>query len=341
MCGPVLRVVLLVEVVELVICRRRTLLACCFAPESVMTGNSESRSTDSKPVSATRPWWLVLAPLIFLFLWSGGYVVAKIALVYSPPMTLLVLRYSCVLLIMAVAFAVVRPPLPQTRSEWGHLFVVGLLMQAVYFGLAYLAFIQGIAAGTVALIMSLQPVLVALAASRWGSEQITTRHWLGLAIALLGTSLVIVSRMDFGTTGLGLLCAVLALMGITAATLWEKRFGQSQHPITSNLVGYTAGLIGVLPLMLWLETPHIEWTLEFAGALAYLVIGNSLVAVSLLLAMIRAGEVSKVSTLLFLVPPLTAVMAWLALSESMPLAAWLGLALAGFGVLLATRKAHA
>ena len=299
----------------------------------------DSRTSDPIAVSAARPWWLVLAPLIFLFLWAGGYVVAKIALLYSPPMTLLVLRYSCVLLIMSVAFVVVRPPLPQTKSEWGHLFLVGLLMQAVYFGLAYLAFIQGVAAGTVALIMSLQPVLVALAASRWGNERITGRHWLGLAIALLGTSLVIVSRLDLGTTGLGLLCAVLALMGITSATLWEKRFGKTHHPVTSNLVGFAAGLLGVLPLMLWLETPQIEWTFEFAGALAYLVIGNSLVAVSLLLAMIRAGEVSKVSTLLFLVPPLTAVMAWLALGESMPLAAWLGLALAGFGVFLATRKA--
>lgn len=299
----------------------------------------DSRTSDPAAVSTARPWWLVLAPLIFLFLWAGGYVVAKIALVYSPPMTLLVVRYGCVLLIMSVAFVVVRPPLPQTRSEWGHLFLVGLLMQAVYFGLAYLAFIQGVAAGTVALIMSLQPVLVALAASRWGSEKITVRHWLGLAIALLGTSLVIVSRLDLGTTGLGLLCAVLALMGITTATLWEKRFGKTHHPVTSNLVGYAAGLLGVFPLMLWLETPHIVWTFEFAGALAYLVIGNSLVAVSLLLAMIRAGEVSKVSTLLFLVPPLTAVMAWLALGESMPLAAWLGLALAGFGVLLATRRA--
>ena len=321
------------------ICQGRSLLACRFTPEITMADIPNPRAPDPIAVRAVRPWWLVLAPLIFLFLWAGGYVVAKIALVYSPPMTLLVLRYSCVLLIMAVAFVVLRPPLPKTRSEWGHLFLVGLLMQAVYFGFAYLAFIQGVAAGTVALIMSLQPVLVALVASRWGSEKITARHWLGLAIALLGTSMVIVSRLDLGTTGIGLVCTVLALLGITVATLWEKRFGQTHHPVTSNLVGYAAGLLGVLPLMLWLETPHIEWTFEFAGALAYLVIGNSLIAVSLLLAMIRAGEVSKVSTLLFLVPPLTAVMAWLALGESMPVAAWLGLAFAGFGVMLATRKA--
>jgi len=265
-------------------------------------------------------------------------VVAKIALAYSPPMTLLVLRYSCVLLLMMLAFVIVRPPLPKSRADWGHLFIVGLLMQSVYFGLCYLAFIQGIAAGTAALIMSLQPVLVALIASRWGNELITARHWAGLAIALAGTTAVIVSRLDLGTTTLGLICAGLALLGITSATLWEKRFGTAHHPITSNLIGYSAGLVGVVPMMLILETPTIEWTWEFAGALAYLVIGNSLIAVGLLLAMIRAGEVSKVSTLLFLVPPLTAVMAWLTLGEAMPAIAWVGLGLAGFGVMLATRK---
>ena len=303
-----------------------------------MAEPSEQRPLDSSPANAARPWWLVVAPVVFLFLWSGGYVVAKIALVYSTPMTLLVLRYSCVLVIMGAAFVVVRPPLPKSKSEWAHLLVVGFLIQAVYFGLTYLAFVQGIAAGTAALIMSLQPVLVALAVSRWGAEKIHARHWVGLTIALLGTTLVIVSRLDLGVTPLGLLCAGLGLMGITSATLWEKRFGLSHHPITSNFIGYTAGLLGVLPLMLWLETPEINWSVQFVGALAYLVIGNSLIAVGLLLAMIRAGEVAKVSTLLFLVPPLTAVLAWLTLSETMPALAWLGLILAGFGVMLATRK---
>ncbi len=125
---------------------------------------------------------------------------------------------------------------------------------------------------------------------------------------------------------------------MTTATLWEKRFGLSHHPITSNLIGYTAGLIGILPFMLWLEKPHINWTWEFAAAMAYLVIGNSVVAVGLLLAMIRAGEVSKVSALLFLVPPVAALMAWFVLDEIMPPLAWLGLAMAGAGVFLATRK---
>jgi drug/metabolite transporter (DMT)-like permease len=286
-----------------------------------------------------RPWWLTAAPAMFLFLWSGGYVVAKIALLNSPPMTLVVLRFSCVVAIMALLFVLFRPPLPKSAVDWGHLAIVGFLMQTVYFGMAYLAFIQGVAAGTVALVMSLQPVLVAIIAIRWTNEHTSWRQWSGLVFALAGTTMVIVARSEIeapSLPGLGLAC--LGLAGITAATLWEKRFGLSHHPITANLIGYAAGLVGTLPFMLAMESAHISWTWTFAAALIYLVIGNSVIAVGLLLAMIRAGEVSKVSTLLFLVPPVAALMAWVILEEIMPPLAWLGLALAGAGVFVATRK---
>ena len=151
--------------------------------------------------------------------------------------------------------------------------------------------------------------------------------------------MVIIARSEIDSTSVtGLLLAILALAGITLATLWEKRFGLAHHPVTANLIGYAAGLIGVLPFMFWLEKPQVDWNWTFIAALAYLVIGNSLIAVGLLLAMIRASEVSKVSTLLFLVPPLAALIAWFALGEIMPALAWVGLAVAGVGVFIATRK---
>ena len=288
---------------------------------------------------AKKPWWLVAAPVIFLFLWSGGYVVAKVGLAYSPPLTLLVLRYACVVALMALLFIFLRPKLPKTAKDWGHVAIVGLLMQSVYFGMCYIAFMNGVAAGTVALMMSLQPILVAIIAPGWSGEHTSIRQWGGLILALAGTAIVIIARSDVGPAPiLGLVSAVIALAGITFATLWEKRFGVTHHPVTTNLIGYTAGLLGILPFMLWLETPQIDWTWSFAAALAYLVIGNSLIAVGLLLAMIRAGQVSKVSALLFLVPPLAALMAWLVLDEIMPPIAWLGLIMAGAGVFLATRK---
>ena len=131
---------------------------------------------------------------------------------------------------------------------------------------------------------------------------------------------------------------MLGLAGITIGSLWEKRFGLSHHPVTANLVGFTAGLLGVLPAMLLTETMEVNWTWEFSAAFAYLVIGNSVIAVGLLLAMIRAGDVGKVSALFYLVPPMAAVLAWFLLGEIMPPLAWAGMAVAAVGVYLATRK---
>ncbi|MDA8771035.1 DMT family transporter [Planktomarina temperata] len=282
--------------------------------------------------------WLAITPLLFLILWSAGYVVAKVALVDAAPMALLALRFAAVIAIMAVLFAVLRPPLPKTLSGYLHLGFVGVLMQTVYFGMAYFSFVNGVAAGTAALIFSLQPILVALLAPRWTGEAVSWLQWFGLAIAMIGTLTVIVARLEIGPPPLaGFGFAALALAGITLATLWEKRFGLSHHPVSANLIGYSTGLLGLLPFLNWAEIAAVNWTPSFYWALAYLVIGNSVVAVGLLLAMIRAGQVSRVSTLLFLVPPLAALIAWLTLDEPMPLLAWVGLLVSGGGVYLATR----
>ena len=149
------------------------------------------------------------------------------------------------------------------------------------------------------------------------------------------------SRTDIEPPALfGLSCAAIALLGITSGSLWEKRFGLNHHPVTSNLIGYTAGFIGILPALALQDSFEVKWSGAFIAALAYLVIGNSLIAVGLLLAMIRAGDVSRVSALFFMVPPLAALIAWFLLGEVMPPIAWLGLAVASLGVYLATRKAR-
>ena len=282
---------------------------------------------------------LALMPMVFLILWSSGYVVAKVALVDAAPMALLALRFAAVIAIMGILFIILRPPLPKTAMDWSHLGFVGFLMQTVYFGMAYFAFVNGVAAGTAALIFSLQPLLVTLLAPRWSGETVNWVQWLGLAIAMIGTLLVITARLEIGPPPLvGFGFAALALGGITLATLWEKRFGLTHHPVTTNLVGYCAGLLGLLPFLNWNNIIAVNWTPSFYWAFAYLVIGNSVIAVGLLLAMIRAGQVSRVSTLLFLVPPLAAFIAWATLGEPMPLLAWIGLIISGSGVYLATQR---
>lgn len=285
-----------------------------------------------------KPLWLALAPVMFLCLWSMGYVVAKIGLLYAEPMTLLALRYAAVVVIMGVLFLILRPPLPKTRADWGHVAFVGFLIQAIYFGMSYFAFRSGVAAGTVALIMSLQPIIVAIIAPRWSGEAISARMWIGLTLGLIGAAIVIIARSSIAAPSVfGFIFCALGLAGITIGSLWEKRFGLTHHPVTANLIGFTAGLAFVAPLMLATERMEVTWTWEFTAALAYLIIGNSVIAVGLLLAMIRAGDVGKVSALFYLVPPMAAVLAWFLLGEVMPPLAWAGMAVAAVGVWLATR----
>lgn len=285
-----------------------------------------------------KPTWLVLAPGMFLFIWSMGYIAARTGLYYAEPMTLLTLRFACVVALMVVLFVIMRPPLPKSWAEVGHLAIVGFLLQAVYFGMCWIAFIEGMAVGTLALLLSFQPIIVGLIAPRWSGEKISWRQWVGLVLGLVGAIIVIVTRSEIETSSLlSFLCAFGALFGITLGSLWEKRFGVSHHPVTANLIGFTAGLIAVFPLMLAYDDIHIEWTGSFVAALLFLIFGVSLIGTGLLLAMIRVGDVSRVSALFYLVPPFVALFAWLMLGEVMPPVAWIGIAIASGGVFLATR----
>jgi drug/metabolite transporter (DMT)-like permease len=285
------------------------------------------------------PAWLKAAPVIFLLLWSGGFAIAKVGLEHSPPMTFLALRYWLAILVLLVVLAVIRPPVPRRARDWGHLAAVGALVQGLYFGLSYFSFWLGTTAGTLALIVSMQPILVGLLAPQFVAERVGLGRWLGLVLGLIGAAMVIVARSEIEvTSGVGLLCAAGALFAMTAGTLYEKRFGLHHHPVTASTVQYLVGFLLVLPMALAVERVEVEWTGDFILALAYLVIGNSLIAVTLLLAMIRHGEAAKVSALLFMVPPMAALIAWGLIGEAMPPAAWIGMAVAAAGVALATRK---
>ncbi|KGD94261.1 multidrug DMT transporter permease [Achromobacter sp. RTa] len=287
---------------------------------------------------AAPPAWLKAAPALFLLLWSSGFVVLKVGLAYADPMTFLALRYACVVLILTPVLLLVRPPLPRGAAAWGHLAMVGLLLQAGYFCFTYLSLKQGMSAGGIALITSLQPILIGLLAPAIAQERVDARRWAGLGLGVSGAALVIVAKASIDVLSpLGLLFAVGALLCITGGTLYEKRFGTQTHPVASNLVQYAVGLAATAPLAFWLEPMRIEWTGPLWASLAYLVVGNSLVAITLLLTMIRHGEASRVSALFFLVPPCTAVIALAILDEPIPALAWPGMALAAFGILLVTR----
>lgn len=293
-------------------------------------------------MTSPRPLWLIAAPAVFLVLWSAGFAVAKLGLTHAEPMTLLALRYCLVLVVLLPFVAILRPPMPATLRGWIDVAVVGFLIQVGYFGLCYLAFKSGVSAAGVAIVVCLQPILVALIAPRFVGEIVSRRAWAGLGLGLAGALVVILARSQIQAENpWGLLAAVGGLLGITAGTLYEKRFGISLHPVTSNMIQYTVGAAFTLPLALMTESLAISWDGEFIAVMAYLVIGNSLLAMSLLLAMIRVGEVSRVSALFYLVPAMSALFAWPLLGEAMPPLAWAGLALAGAGVAMVSRKTKA
>ncbi len=286
-----------------------------------------------------RPLWLVAAPVVFLLLWSAGFAIAKLGLQHAQPLTLLALRYVSVLLVLIPVALVLRPPLPKTWRAAADVAVVGFLIQVVYFGLCYIAFKSGVSAGAVSIIVCLQPILVALTAPWLVGERVSTKGWIGLALGLAGAAVVILARSKVAAENpFGLICTVVALMGITGGTLYEKKFGVTHHPVIANLIQYAVGAAFALPLALSTESLQIQWDAQFIWVMAYLVIGNSLLAMSLLLAMIRAGDVSRVSALFYLVPPLSALFAWPMLGEVMPAPGWVGMALAATGVALASRK---
>lgn len=287
---------------------------------------------------SSRPLWLLAAPAIFLILWSAGFAVAKIAVAHAAPLTVLALRYALVLALLIPVALVVRPRFPSARGILD-VAVVGFLIQVVYFGLCYVAFKSGVSAGGVAIVVCLQPILVALIAPRIVGETVDRRGWIGLVLGLAGAALVILGRSSVqAESAFGIACTVLALFGITAGTLYEKRFGASHHPVAANLIQYAVGTAFCLPAALMTESLAVDWAPGFLWAMAYLVLANSLLALSLLLAMIRAGEVSRVSALFYLVPALSALCAWPMLGEAMPALAWAGMALAGLGVALVSRR---
>lgn len=284
-----------------------------------------------------KPLWLIAAPFIFLLLWSAGFALAKIGLQHAGPFTILGLRYLIAVLVLLPLLPVLKPDFPTGRAAFD-IAITGFLMQVVYFGMCYGAFRIGVSAGGVAIIVCLQPILVGLIAPRLVGESVSLLRWLGLAFGLLGALTVILSRSGIQVEPvIGVLLAVGGLLGITGATLYEKRFGVTHHPVPANIIQYAVGATFALPLAWGIEGFDADWTPELFAVMAYLVIGNSLVAITLLLAMIRAGEVARVSALFYLVPPLAALFAWLLLGEAMPPLAWAGMALAAVGVMLARR----
>jgi len=275
------------------------------------------------------------AAALFVLLWSTGFIGAKLGVPHADPLTFLALRFVlATLLLLALALAT-RAPWPRDPRQILHLAVAGVLLHTIYLGGVYVAMSLGVEAGLSALIVSTQPVLVAALAGLLLGERVTARQWLGLALAVIGVTLVVWRKLEGGVGTLeGVLLCVLSLFGITAATLYQKRFCGAMDLRSGSVIQYTAaGLAAGLASFLF-EEQRVDWTGEMIFALAWLVLLLSLGAISLLYWLIRRGEASRVSSLFFLVPPVTALVAWMVFGETLGPLALAGMVVTVVGVAL-------
>ena len=284
-------------------------------------------------------------PAVFVLIWSTGFVVAKYGLPYAPPLTFLSIRYALSLSCFLVWIKLARVSWPRGRHQWLHLSVSGVLIHAGYLGGVWMAIKAGMGSGLASLMVGLQPVLTALWVSSMASgtddaEKVTQRQWLGLALGLGG--LVLVVSRKFGSTqevtALTLLAITIALLSITAGTLYQKRFVQPADVRGANAVQITAAFVVTLPLALF-EAEAVTWTPQFMGALAWSVLVLTLGGSSLLYMLIQRGAATAVTSLLYLVPPCTALMAWLLFAEPITAVTVLGTAITALGVSLVVRAA--
>ncbi|MBI5721072.1 MAG: DMT family transporter [Burkholderiales bacterium] len=275
-------------------------------------------------------------PAVFVLIWSTGFVVARYGMPHAGPMWFLAWRYVLSIAAFLVWIALVRAPWPRGRAQWLHLAATGLLMHALYLGGIWGAVRSGIGAGTSALVVGLQPVLTALwvSAVQGREHRVAPRQWCGLALGLAGLALVVWRKLGAGeVTAFNLSLCVMALLAITTGTLYQKRYVQPCDVRTANTVQLMAALVVTAPLA-WLEEVPFHWHPELIGAMAWSVLGLTLGGSSLLFLLIQRGAATRVTSLLYLVPPCTAVMAWALFDEPLGALVLAGLALTATGVWL-------
>jgi drug/metabolite transporter (DMT)-like permease len=278
------------------------------------------------------------APALFVFLWSTGFIGAKLGLPYAGPLTILAIRFALAAALLGLVSLAVRAPWPHRPMELVHYATAGLLVHAVYLGGAFVGMSLGVEAGVTALIASLQPLLVAVLSRFTLGERVAWHQWLGLVIGLLGVVLILARKLDQGLgSTTGALACVIGLFGITAGTLYQKRHCAGMDLRTGNVVQYAAAgaVTGLLALLV--EDNRVTWAPELIFALAWLVLVLSLGAIPLFYLLIRRGAAARVSSLFFLVPPTTALIAWPLLGESLGPPELAGMALTVTGVMLASR----
>ena len=276
-------------------------------------------------------------PLLFVFLWSTGFIGAKLGLPHAEPLSFLLTRYGLVISLMLAIALATRAPWPERPRDWLHIGVSGVLVHAVYLGGVFVAIKHGLPAGVTALVVGMQPLLTAFGAGWLLNEKVSTRQWAGLGLGFVGVGLVVSGKLGDGALGPMLIPAVVALLGITAGTLYQKRFCPKFDLRTGSVIQFVPTAIVTAIAVAVFEDYRIECTGQFVFALGWLVLVLSLGAISLLNLLIRSGSAVNVAALFYLTPPTTALIAYFIFGENLTLTAAFGMLVAVSGVYLVAR----
>ncbi len=274
------------------------------------------------------------APGLFVILWASGFIGAKFGLAYAEPLTLLAMRMAALVVLLGIVILVTRPQWPD-RIGIRHSILTGLMVHGCYLAGVFVSIENGLSAGLIALVVSLQPVLTSTLANRWLGERVLPRQWLGLALGLVGVYLIVRENIAAGETRpLAWPAAVLALIGITVGTLYQKRFGGGIDMRTGMWLQYAAaGVLFGLGAFVF-ETRTVQWTPQLLFALFWLVFVLSFGAIWLLYFLIRRSAATRVVSLFYLTPPVTALMAWLFFDERLSPLSLVGMAICAASVFL-------
>lgn len=285
--------------------------------------------------------WLAFMPVLFVILWSTGFIVAKFGLPYAPPLTFLFLRFAGVSMVLLPLVLVMRAPWPIGRVA--DIALAGVLLHAGYIGGVWCAIKLGMPAGLAALIAGMQPVLTAFAAPMIG-ERVRPRQWIGLMCGLGGVALVVSNKISLiGLSYSSIALCTMGLLSITAGTLYQKHRCAHFDLRTGTLIQYIASALVMLPLAIYFEhadlaLSSVQWTPRFIGALLWAIFVLSIGAVFLLFALIRKSAATSVTSLLYLTPPTTAMMAWAMFGEVFSITGMAGMVLAVIGVAFVVKK---
>jgi drug/metabolite transporter (DMT)-like permease len=283
-----------------------------------------------------------LAPGLFVFLWSTGFIGVKYGIPYSPPFYFIAIRMAIASLLLFIAISFLRRSQPLTRSILWPSTLIGLTLHGAYLGGCFFAVSRGMPAGVAALIVSLQPVLVSLFAAKYLNEPLKARAVSGLILGLAGLFVVVIPRInmtgDNAISSVAVVASVIGLLGGTSGTILQKKYGGSIPTLAGTSIQYAATALVLLVLALLFEEPNITWSPDFIGAMTWLVLALSFGAILLLFFLLSHGSAASVSSLYYLVPAVTAIMAFFMFDEHISVLSLIGTAITVVGVWLVVSK---